>query len=420
MKKIFSIAIMLSLANATTISTLFEKLDNIPESKIDALTIKEIKATKKTVTYSNFPSLNIFASAEHFNDYISLKPLPPTESQKLILQKKSLPFSQNVIKIGFSLSMPIFIKEIYDNKKKISFLLKATKYQTLINKLNRQALLVTNLSKLNYLFSLKQALKTKENSIKTTKDAIEVGVKNGRIPEFQLLRLNDALNEIKAQINDLDTQIAKTKSDIYTLTLTKINKPIKFQSFNVNSGEFILIKPLKEKLIASKYDINAQKDKFLPKIMFKINANRAFAKAYNTGDLIAINSASAGIYINMELNRKNGAEIEKSKILYQKDYLQIKKTLKDLKAKIQYINDSLKSVKKEMLLIKESIAIKEELLKSAKKAYLLGVMSVDDYLKYEDDLYMQKAKLANLIAVKNSLLAQKAVIYGKNLKKVFK
>ena len=203
-------------------------------------------------------------------------------------------------------------------------------------------------------------------------------------------------------------------------TLTKINKPIKFQSFNVNSGEFILIKPLKEKLIASKYDINAQKDKFLPKIMFKINANRAFAKAYNTDDSIAINSASAGIYINMELNRKNSAEIEKSKILYQKDYLQIKKTLKDLKAKIQYINDSLKSVKKEMLLIKESIAIKEELLKSAKKAYLLGVMSVDDYLKYEDDLYMQKAKLANLIAVKNSLLAQKAVIYGKNLKKVFK
>ena len=50
----------------------------------------------------------------------------------------------------------------------------------------------------------------------------------------------------------------------------------------------------------------------------KINANRAFAKAYNTGDLIAINSASAGININMELNRKNSAEIEKSKILYQK------------------------------------------------------------------------------------------------------
>ena len=47
-------------------------------------------------------------------------------------------------------------------------------------------------------------------------------------------------------------------------------------------------------------------------------------------------------------------------------------------------------------------------------------MSVDDYLKYEDNLAKAKADLANLIANKNMLKANKAFIYGKNLKKVFK
>jgi hypothetical protein len=47
-------------------------------------------------------------------------------------------------------------------------------------------------------------------------------------------------------------------------------------------------------------------------------------------------------------------------------------------------------------------------------------MTVDEYLKYEDDLAKAKATLANLIASKNSLIAQKALIYGNNFKKVFK
>ena len=53
-------------------------------------------------------------------------------------------------------------------------------------------------------------------------------------------------------------------------------------------------------------------------------------------------------------------------------------------------------------------------------AFKLNRMSVDEYLNYEDDLAKQRANLANLIALKNSLIAQKALIYGKNLKKVFK
>ena len=64
--------------------------------------------------------------------------------------------------------------------------------------------------------------------------------------------------------------------------------------------------------------------------------------------------------------------------------------------------------------------LKKELLKGAKVAFRLNRMSVDEYLQYEDDLAKTKADLASLIANENTLKANKALIYGENLKKVFK
>ena len=136
---------------------------------------------------------------------------------------------------------------------------------------------------------------------------------------------------------------------------------------------------------------------------------------------MALNYASAGIYVSWDIfNKKNSSEIQKAKINQSKISLEIQKTINKLTSQIKYINNSLKEIKKELLNTKESISIKEELLKGAKVAFKLNRMSVDEYLKYEDDLAKQRANLANLIAFKNSLIAQKALIYGKNLKKVFK
>jgi outer membrane protein TolC len=69
-------------------------------------------------------------------------------------------------------------------------------------------------------------------------------------------------------------------------------------------------------------------------------------------------------------------------------------------------------------LAKNSIEIKEELLHSAKVAFKLNRMTVDDYLKYEDNLALAKANLANLIANKNTLIANLAFIYGNNLESI--
>ena len=419
MKKTLITFLAISL-NALNINTLFNTLEKQPETKLDNLQIKKTKNTKKSILSSLYPKINIFSSATHYSEDVSLVPLTPTESSILIKTNKSIPFSQNILKVGFNFSMPIFIKSIYENKKKLNFLIKASKYKQKLNLLKREATLVTLISNLNYLLQLKKALIAQKNSISTTLNAIQIGVKNGRIPEFKALRLKDEINQIKIKIYNLNSKIEDIKSQIFSLTKISINQEIKIKTFNIKEGDFFSLNPLKENIIAQQKDIDAKKANYYPKVFFKIDAYRAFAKAYNTNKNIAYNLASAGIYINLEFDKKLSTEIEKSKLEYKKSILEYEKTKKELIAQITYINHSLKEIKKAISSQLNSIRLKKELLKSAKIAFKMNEMSVDEYLTYENNLLNAKANLYNLIATKNSLIAQKAMIYGKNLKKVFK
>jgi len=420
MKKSLLFLLAISL-EATTIQTLLSAIKNTPDYKLDTIMTKEVKIEKKNIQNSLYPKLNLTASAEHFSIPTAMRSLPPTESAKITATNGSLPFSQNIYRIGFNFSMPLFVKEIYDKKRKMNYIFASTKYTQKINLLKKQASLITLISNLNYSFKLKEALIQQKNSILTTYKSLKVGVDVGRIPEFKLLRLQDSLNQIDIKIANLNQNIAKLQADIFKLTKQNITTPIKLYATKITKGEFISIKPLKEKLKADKYDIKASKDKNIPKVELKISANRAFGKAYNTNDMIGENYASGGVYITWAIfNKQNNSQIEKSKVQYLKTSLNIEKLTKDLTADIKKIDQLLFEINKSIKLTLNSLALKKELLKSAKVAFKMDRMSVDEYLKYEDDLATTKANLASLVATKNSLIAQKALIYGKNLEKVFK
>ena len=422
MKKLIILSSALIAINATEISTLFEAIKKIPESKIDNIAIKEMQINKNKISSSLYPKLNIFSSFEHFSSPANIKPQPPTTATKLAKEGKGFWFSQNITKIGFSVSMPLFVKEIFDNSKKLKHIVNIKKYQAKINLLKREALLVTYLSKLNYLYSLKDALNQKEKSIKTTLKAIKTGVEVGRIPEFKLLRLKDALNSIQIKKSQINMAIDDTKSKIYELTKKEINSPVNFETLsNIEKKEFLAIKPLKENLKAQQINLNVSKDSYYPKFMIEAKGYRAFAKAYNNDDNLAENFASIGVYMNWNVfDKTNNADIQKAKISLLKSNLEIKKTIKNLNAEVKKIKESLKEINKSIILAQNSIELKEELLKSAKTAFELNNMTVDEYLDYENDLANAKANLADLIATKNTLIANLAFIYGNNLERIFK
>jgi len=421
MKKLLILSTALIALNATDLTNLFDAIKKAPETKIDSVVVKEMKTQKKEITRSLFPKINIFSSYEHFSSPTSVKPMPPTVAAEIGKSGSGYWWSQNITKVGFVASMPIFIKEIYDNKSKISHLIYAKKYQAKINLLKREALLITYISKLNYLFSLKNALSQKQNSIKTTLKAIEIGVNAGSIPKFKLLRLEDALNQIKIKITNINSAIDATKADIYKLTKIKISKPIQLITYKIKQKNFLALKPLIEVKKANEYALKAAKDKNYPSFMLKAQGYRAFAKAYNNNDNLAENFASIGIYMNWDVfDKTKGANIQKAQIENIKSDLNIQKTIKDLNAQVMKIKESLKEIKKAINLTENSITLKEELLKDAKKAFEINSMTVDEYLTYEDNLANAKANLANLIATKNTLLANLAFIYGNNLERIFK
>jgi hypothetical protein len=271
MKKL-SIALLAAFSlNATNLTELFNAIKKTPDTQIDNILIKKTQITQKEVKDSLLPTLSIFASIEHFSTPTNLRPLPPTESAKIRLNNGGYPFSRNIQKIGFVASMPLFVKNIYDTKKKISHLLKASKYKAKINLLKRESLLITILSKYNYLIKLKKALQKERDSITLTLNAIKVGVKAGRIPEFKALRLKDGINQLNLKIESVNIQIDSVISQIYQLTKIKLHSPVDFYiNSQIEQKEFLAIKPLKEKLKASDYDIKLAKDSFYPKIMLQL------------------------------------------------------------------------------------------------------------------------------------------------------
>ena len=406
---------------AVNINDLFTAVKKAPETQIDNIFVKEIKTAKNRIKNSLLPTVTLTSSYTHYSIPTAIRPLPPTESSKLLRSNSSLPFSQNIARIGFVFSMPLFVKEIYDNKEKVSILMNNARLKSKLNLIKREALIVGYVSKLNYLFKLKKAINDKKNSIQTTIDALKVGVENGMIPKFKLLRLQDKLNQISVNLNDIDSNINNLKSKIYALTKIEVNAPVDLHFIEFNKGSFFMSKILKNNILASQKDVEAKKDTFFPKVLLKIQGNRAFAKSYNTDDNIALNYASAGIYLKWDIfNKKDNSDIKKAKLEYLKNTLTLQKVNNELTAEVKKLNNNLKLVNNSIKKTKESIEIKKRLLNDAKTAFKLNRMTVDEYLSYEDALSFERANLAKYEALKNSYLANLAVIYGKNLERICK
>ncbi|EDM23516.1 TolC family protein [Caminibacter mediatlanticus] len=259
---IICIAIFL---NAYTINELLNKVKTIEDTKLDEIFVKNIKENKKEINSALYPKINIFTSYEHFTIPTSIIPLPPTE----VNPKEALPFSQNVLKLGFNISFPIFVKEVYENKKKMDYLIKSAKITSKINLLKREVLLINLISKLNYQYRLKSALLKKQDSIKKTIKSIEVGVKNGVIAEFKLIRLKDSLNSLDIEIENLLINIDNTKSEIYKLTKVYLNKEIEINSFLPKKRDFFASKSPKREYFSIKTRHKSKKIKTLSNYKFE-------------------------------------------------------------------------------------------------------------------------------------------------------
>jgi len=409
-------------ANDLTINELFESLKQQPISQKDITNIKQAQLEKQSAQNALYPKLYGELSYEHFNRPSSLRPVLPTETSTLLANDEPLPFSNDISKVGVSLSFPIFIKSLYTIKNKAELLKVASKDKQKLNLIQREATILGANANLKYLENLLIALDSKKLSISKVRDDIAIKVQNGRLAQIALIKMDKSLNDIDISTNNIKTKIDELKSTIFTLSGIDISHSVSLEKIsNIQKDTILALLPLEASLKAKQLGLKASKESLYPALTLKANYSRSYADGYNNDKSLSTDFGSVGLYLKIPLfDNSKFTKIQKAKISYVNEKLNIEDVKHSLTVKASKLEKNLLLLKRSKQLAKKSIKITKELLDVAKISYLNGRMDEEEYLRYENSLFDAYASLYEIDAKKWEDIVQLAVIYGNDLKGIVK
>ena len=407
--------------HATTLGTLFDALKKQPQTRVDEMLVKEADVGLKSVYAKLWPQIGAFASYDYFSTATGLRPVPPNEMFPMIKdQTIPQPFSKNISRIGATVAMPLFVKSIFTYADKTKKLKAAAKAKKRINLLKNEALIVGANANLQYLNAMQKALEGKRNSLRKTRAFVEIKVKSGRAPKSALYKIDDALSQIAIALSDVALGRTKAIQTIETLTGIHLKNPVAMhQKGDLHTEAIGALEPLHKRVEADRLDVKAQKEKLWPSLMLKGSYNKSYADAYNNDKSIDEEYGNVGVVLKVPiLDKSQYTAIEKSKIALQKERMQLAKEEQSLVAQAAALKDSLAVLERAIALYGDSVRQKERLRDIAKVSLKAQRITIEDYLRYEDDLATQRAKLYRAKAQKWQALMQLAVIYTNNIEEI--
>lgn len=419
----FLIPVSIYAQEKKSIHKLFDALKAHPQTKGDALAFEKA-TTGKQLAFSNlFPTITAFTSFDNYNVPTAMLPITPNESSYMVQnQEIPQPFSDQIYKAGVSISMPIFIKSIYTTASKAKHLQQSAQAKQHINLLQNEAIIVSSNANLIYIDALTAALESKKNSLLKTKEIIELKVKNGRAPGSSLLIINNGIHQVEATKNEIEITREQAIYAIESLTGIRVNNPIQmFENSAIDSSTLKVLEPLEQKVLADKLAYRAEKEKLLPSVVLRGNYVYSSGNAYNNEVSINTDFSTIGVVVSMPIFNKNQlTEIKKSKLTYDATLNEFEKLELSLKSQAIQLKNSLQLLYKSEKLYQQNIQDKEEILNISKTSYQSARISIEDYLKYEDDVVLEKSKLYKAQAEKWQTLMKLAVIYGNNIENLVK
>jgi outer membrane protein TolC len=403
------------------VKVLFDSLKTHPKIKMDAITMDKALAGKKLAYSQLYPSIGLYGAYNYASSPNGMAPVPPNELIGLVQNPtKPQPFSKNILRGGASISMPIFIKSIYTMAEKAKKLHQSASSKYKIDLLKNEATIVSLNANLKYINAMLYALDKKKQSVEKTKQIIHIKVNNQRAPKSALYKINDALNQIalaKSAIALKKSEIVATIQSLTGIVLTK-EIPMKQIGTFTNNG-FVSLEPLQYKMEAEKLNVKAEKEKLWPKLMLQGNYNHSMAKAYNNDLAIEKNFATLNVVLQIPIFEKSQySKIKLANLEVASLQNDLKQKELELQSQTQQLTTNLQVLKNQETLYKQSIKDKEKLLQIAKVAYKNNRMTIEDYLKYEDDLVLEQSKLYQTIALKWQTTMKLAVIYGNDIEKI--
>ena len=413
----------LQAQNVQHIGQLLDSLKTHPQTKSDEIAMQQALAAKSFAYSKLYPTVDGFGRYDYASNATGMLPVPPDQLFAMKAdQTIGQPFSENIYRVGAVISMPIFIKSIYTTATMAKMMVQSAKEKAEINLLQNEAVLVSLNANLLYIESLQQALKSKKSSLDKTKEFVEIKVNNGRASGDALLKINNAVNEVLVTQNDLDMQREEVVATIASYTGITLTQPVAMEQVgNYQSGELQSLNPLIDKLKTNNLAIRAEKEKLLPSFVAQGSYSDNFAKAYNNGVNVNNHYTTVGVVLRVPIFAMDQyAQIRKSRLEMEATSNELDKTRLELTSQAVQFQNSLPLLDSSIQLYNNSINDKQKLVEIAKVGYKSEQISMEDYLKYEDDVVLEQSKLYKSQAQKWQTLMKLAVIYGNKIEEIVK
>ena len=422
--KLILLLIILTLqTQGASITSLLNALEDRPESRLDTLDVDKSALGKQAVGDKLMPVVNLFGGYEIYNTPNGLLPVVPNEMAAMLKDPTiGQPFSKNIFREGVNFSWPLFVKSIYTLKDKAELLNMAAKEKKELKFIQREAVVVGTVAQLRYMESLKHALKVKKRSILQTEISTKMKVKEGRAPQSALFVLGSHINELDIALNTIEQNINLLLSKVETLTgvYLKQSLPMRLKK-SIQKGEIFALKPLQKKVVASQKGVQAANEAYIPSIVTKGRYTYNQADAYNNDKSIREGFGVAGIYVSMPLfDASKSTASQQAKVAYLQEKTNLDQTEHALRVQAKQLDKELKLLNRSVGLARKSVADQQRLLKIAKVSLLNETITQEEYLRYEDALANAKTALYKAEAQKWQDIAQLAVIYGNDLRRIVK
>lgn len=415
--------ILIQAQEVESVQVLFDSLKTHPQTMAGEINKEKALAGKKIATGMLYPSIDLFGSYNYSSDPSGMMPIAPNDLLAMVKDPTvAQPFSENILRAGASISMPVFVKSIYTMASKAKTMYKSAEQKSYIDLLKNEAMIVSLNANLKYMNQMIAALNKKKQSILKTKEIISIKVNNQRLPKSALLKINDALNQIDLSISGIELKKSQAIALIETLTGIRLSKEIEMTQIGTykDSG-LVALDPLRYKIEAEKLNARAEKEKLWPMIVARGNYNHAMANAYNNDGDVTTDFTSVNLILRIPLFQKSQyAKIKMSNLEVRSLENELAEKESELNSQLQQLKINLQILDNQILLYQQSIKNKEGLLKVAKVAYDNERMTIEDYLKYEDDLALEQSKYFKTEAEKWQTLMKLAVIYGNNIEQIVK
>ncbi len=405
------------------VGQLFDSLKTHPVTKGDEIRIEQA-LVGKTIAYSKlYPNIDLFGRYDYASTATGMLPVPPNDLLAMVKDPNvAQPFSENILRLGVAISMPVFEASIFPMAAKAKMMAQSAEDLKANNLLKNEATIVGANANLLYMDALEQALEKKKASMMKTKEFVVMKVNNGRAPESALLNINNGINQIDILKNDLALQREGVVAVIQSLTGVALKSPVNMEQVGTfQDGDLKALDPLREKAEADRLGYRAEKQKLLPALVLQGSYSKNTADAYNNNHRVNNNYGTAGIILKVPLFAKDQyAKIRNDKLEYESTKNDVDRMSLELASQASQLQNSLRLLDNSIRLYENSVKEKEQLLDIAGVSYQSDQLTMEDYLKYEDDVIFEKSKLFKSQAEKWQSLMKLCVIYGNNIEEIVK